>query len=143
MKKKYILMLIVLSVFIIGCQKSSSSPEETVKAAVDSLIKGNYDKTFGYFIDRNGNPPSNELRDQFKANIKQSPISNYQILGTSDITPEMTEYNAFQELFKDKKPIFDEIKIVKLIAVQGDPPRNQESSLILVKYKGSWKILTG
>ena len=136
-------MLIVLLAFIIGCQKSSSSPEDTVKSAVDSMIKGNYDKTFGYFIDRNGNPPPNELREQFKANTKQSPISNYQILGTFDITPEMPEYNSYQELFKDKKPIFDEVKIVKLVAVQGDPPRNQESSLILVKYKGSWKILTG
>lgn len=143
MKKNFVFMLIVLSVFVISCQKSSSSPEETVKAAVDSMIKGNYDKMFSYFIDRNGNPPPNEAREQFKANVKQSPIKNYQILSTSDLVPDTPEYNSFQEFLKDKKLIFDEVKIVKLVVVQGDPPRNQESSLILVKYKGSWKILTG
>lgn len=143
MKTNITLILIVLSVFAIGCQKSSSSPEDTVKAAIDSWIKGNYDKTFSYFIDRNGNPPSNELKDQFKANANQNPISNYQILGTTDINPNMPEYDAFQELFKDKKLIFDEIKMAQMVIVQGDPPRNQESNLILVKYKGSWKILTG
>ena len=49
-----IFVLIALLVFIISCQKSPSSPEGTVKAALDSFMKGDYDNALSYFIDKNG-----------------------------------------------------------------------------------------
>ena len=137
LKKTYMILEIVLIIFVIllnGCSKQLS-PEDTAKAVIDNFMTGNYENAFFYFVDADGNPLSQDVKQQFRASIEKQPISGYEIKGTGDLAASSPQYSVF------KNSIFKEFKVISIIVTEKETKRTQEGKFIMVQYQEHWKVL--
>lgn len=133
--KTQFITLIVFTLLLVGCA-SKPSPENTVKSALDNLLKGNYEKAFVDLIDTNGEPVSEGTKQGLRASLESTPISAYKIKDISDANLNLHEYS-----FLKRATIFSEFKVASFTLTEKATKNTRENKLILVKHIDSWKIL--
>ena len=139
-KLNFILVFTVLIITLGSCSpkseyKQNGSPEDILKIVLDGAMKNNYDAMFSYFVAINGNPVSQETKQQIRDSIERTPISIYSIKETADANSNSPEY----AMLKNTK--FNQMKIVSFTITEKNTQKLQENKFIFVQIQGSWKIL--
>ena len=134
--RQLLIVAIIAVVFTTGCaSQQSSSPESTVKAELDNVLKGNYDGAFAYFVDSNGNTISQDFRQQIKTSIERNPLSGYEIKETASADLNRPEYSILRQTN------FTEVKVVSFTTTEKSTKKITKGKVMLVQHQGSWKIL--
>jgi len=116
--------------------REGQEAQATMSSFLESIVDKNYEKAASYLITSKGEDFSQEAKQEFIGELKESPIVDYSVTGS-----ELYETEELEQAIGISNTAFDEAQLVYFSITPQGASSPENAFFPLVYHSGEWRLL--